>query len=175
MWHQSSNKLISLISLLFLFIKSGVGLVYLKLVRKHTQLGNSLRAMRARCSPPRPLWKVFWVANRVDPVPLSFLLLIFRWIGKAVYCMLRVWRKLECKGHRCSHTSKTSLTTEVQYKPTESHGGHDGSLGSNECQLTGILVLIDTELCPLRASSSPLESSAGEQLDPVFKGHTCCW
>lgn len=51
MWHQSLNKLISLISLLFLFIKSGVGLVYLKLVRKHTQPGNSLQALRV----PRPL------------------------------------------------------------------------------------------------------------------------
>lgn len=48
------NNLISLISLLFLFIKFGVGLVYLKVVRKRTQPGNSLQATRARCFLPQP-------------------------------------------------------------------------------------------------------------------------
>lgn len=150
MWHRSLNKLISLIRLLFLFIKSGVELVYLKLVRKHTRPGNSLRATRARRSPPRPEWKVFWVSSSLDPFPLfhSFSQYLEGLAKLFTECsMFDVSRS--AKGCSCSHTSKTSPTTEVQHKWTESPGGQDGSRGPNECQLTGLLVLIDAEICPL--------------------------
>lgn len=57
-----------------------------------------------------------------DPVPLSLLLLIFRWIGNACSVLL-VGRKIQCKGCYWGHTSITSLTTKVQYDSIESFGG----------------------------------------------------
>lgn len=84
MWKKSVPKLISLISLLFLFIKSGAGLVYLKMVRKHMQAGceremqSALACVKGLLNPDRVVF---------DPDPPSFLLLIFGWIGIAVYAV----------------------------------------------------------------------------------------
>lgn len=59
--HQCLNSSISPISLLFLFIKFGVGLVSLKLVSKHVQPGNSLWSVSVKRRLPQPVWKVLWV------------------------------------------------------------------------------------------------------------------